>query len=259
VTRAPASWPKLDLPLRPPLDPMEARLADALPAGPLLFEPKWDGFRCLAFRDGATVALQSKAGQPLGRYFPEIVEALRNLPVSRFVLDGEIVIPAGEGFSFDALLQRIHPAESRIRLLARTTPGLFLVFDTLLDGDRSLLEEPLRNRRALLERLGKQAFHDRVQLSPATTDRATAERWLASREGERTDGVMAKRLDAPYRSGERDAMTKVKRQRTADCVVGGFRWLQAGGEIGSLLLGLYDDAGLLNHVARASPPTSAGS
>jgi ATP-dependent DNA ligase len=228
---------------------MEAESAGDIPVGLLQFEPKWDGFRCLVFRDGETVVLQSKAGQPLGRYFPELVEEFLSVDAPRFVLDGEIVIPLGGDFSFDDLLQRIHPAESRVRMLARTTPGVFLAFDLLVDEKgKSLADEPLQRRRHALEEFAKRRFGPRMRLTPATIDRTIAHGWLTHREGAGTDGVMAKVLSAPYRSGERDAMVKVKRQRTADCVVGGFRWAQKGGAVGSLLLGLYDDAGMLNHV-----------
>ena len=235
-------FPPIDLPVRPPYPPMEARLVAALPAGDgWLYEPKWDGFRCLAFRSGDGVLLQSKAGQPLGRYFPELVDALRARPEPRFVLDGEIVIFVDGALAFDDLLQRIHPAESRVRKLAGETPVTFLVFDLLVDdAGRDLTTLPLRGRRARLEAcLGDPDAAARIRLSPATGDRDIAEGWLRD---------LAGGLDGGYRSGERTAMSKVKRLRTADCVVGGFRYQQAGGEIGSLLLGLYADDGLLHHV-----------
>jgi ATP-dependent DNA ligase len=232
---------------------MEARLADALPPGAnWQFEPKWDGFRCLLFKDGSTIALQSKAGQPLGRYFPELVSAAAELRQPRTVLDGEIVIPAGDGggTSFEALLQRIHPAESRIRRLAAETPARILLFDLLVDGaGRSLVREPLEARREALEREAS-ALAGSFALSPATRDRRRAEAWLAGHEG--TDGVVAKRLGEPYRSGERTAMVKVKRARTADCVVAGFRRGKDGREVASLLLGLYDEDGLLHYAGHAS-------
>jgi ATP-dependent DNA ligase len=243
-------FPPIDLPVRPPYPPMEARLVAALPGGEgWLYEPKWDGFRCLAFRSGPEVLLQSKAGQPLGRYFPELIEALRALAPRRFVLDGEIVIFADGALAFDDLLQRIHPAESRVRKLARETPVTFLVFDLLVDEDgRDLTGRPLAERRARLEAfLGDPGPGARIRLSPATAERAAAEGWLRELAGG-LDGVVAKRADATYRSGERTAMSKVKRIRTADCVVGGFRYQQAGAEVGSLLLGLYDAEGLLHHV-----------
>jgi ATP-dependent DNA ligase len=252
-------FPDLDLPVRPPYPPMEAATVDTIPAGSeYLYEPKWDGFRCLAFRRDARVVLQSKSAQPLGRYFPELVEALLALPAPAFVLDGEIVVAAGGVLSFDDLLQRIHPAESRIRKLARETPSTFLVFDVLVDLDGTdLTALPLARRRERLEGFfaGLPAGGG-VRLSPATTERALAERWMRELGGSGLDGILAKLRDAPYRAGERTAMRKVKRLRTADCVVGGFRYAQAGGEVGSLLLGLYDDEGLLDHVGFSSSFTA---
>jgi ATP-dependent DNA ligase len=246
------------LPVLPPLTPMEARTAAELPLGEeWQYEPKWDGFRCLVFRDGADVQLQSKASKPLGRYFPDVVAAVRALPQRRFVLDGEIVVPVGGRLSFDELLQRIHPAESRVRRLAAAHPALLVAFDLLATGTRSLLELPLAERRRRLEAFaGKHAAGAAVRLSPATVDAAAARRWLEGRHGG-LDGVMAKRLSAPYRPGQRDAMVKVKRLRTADCVVGGFRYAARGGAVGSLLLGLHDDAGLLHHVGFTSSLTAA--
>jgi ATP-dependent DNA ligase len=218
-----------------------------------------------AFRQGDQVLLQSKAGQPLGRYFPEVVEAFRTLAASRFVLDGELVVLGPAGLAFDDLLQRIHPAASRIAKLARETPATVLAFDLLVDAEGAvLLEAPLERRRAALEalcaRLGLAGAEGPIRLSPATLDRAAAEAWLEGGAAGGLDGVVAKRLDAPYRSGDRRGMQKVKRLRTADCVVGGFRYAQSGGEIGSLLLGLYDEEGFCSTLAsrRASPPTSAG-
>src|SRR5712691_9225995 len=245
-----AGFPAIDLPVRPPYPPMEARLVAALPAGTgWLYEPKWDGFRCLAFRSRDEVLLQSKAGQPLGRYFPELVDALRARPEPRFVLDGEIVIFVDGALAFDDLLQRIHPAESRIRKLAREMPVTFLVFDLLVDAEgRDLRALPLAERRACLDQfLGDPDPSARIRPSPVTGDPEIAQGWLRDLAGG-LDGVVAKRGEASYRSGERTAMSKVKRLRTADCVVGGFRYQQAGGEIGSLLLGLYADDGLLHHV-----------
>ena len=242
----------MPLPITPPYPPMEAKLVRALPAGDRwLFEPKWDGFRCLAFRDGDEVALQSKAGQPLARYFPEVVASLQALPPRRFVVDGELVVPSGDAFSFDALLQRIHPAASRVQKLSRETPAVYIWFDLLVDEHgESLVALPLGERRRRLE-----AFHARyaagradLRLSPATTDRAVVEAWHARLGARALDGIVAKRLDLGYRSGSRDGMQKVKVERTADCVVGGFRWAARGDGVGSLLLGLYDDAGLLQHV-----------
>ena len=253
-------FPAIDLPLAPPYPPMEATSAEALPAGPgWLYEPKWDGFRCLAFRKGREVLLQSKAGQPLGRYFPEVRAALLALPAKTFVLDGEIAIFTGGALDFDALLQRIHPAASRIEKLSKETPATFLAFDLLVDGRGRLLAGlPLAERRAALEAFFESLpGNGRVLLSPAVSKREAAERWMRELGAGGLDGVVAKRTAEPYRSGERAGMVKVKRLRTADCVVGGFRYLQAGGEIGSLLLGLYDRDGKLDHVGFSSSFTAA--
>jgi ATP-dependent DNA ligase len=238
-----------------PLDtpPMEALLVEALPAGDgWQFEPKWDGFRCLAFRAGDAVELKAKSGKDLTRYFPEVAAMLAALPRKRFVLDGELLVPAGDTFSFDALQMRLHPAESRIRRLSGETPATFVLFDCLMDErGRSLLAAPLTTRRAALE-----AFFVAVdpppalRLSPYTRDLATAARWLESAGGA-LDGVVAKPVADTYHPGER-AMLKVKRRRTADCVVGGFRYASGERLVGSLLLGLYDDAGRLNHVGFTS-------
>jgi ATP-dependent DNA ligase len=257
-------FPQLGLPIQPPVPPMEARSVARLPTGDdWLYEPKWDGFRCLVFRKGSTLALQSKGGQPLDRYFPELVAALLALPVKTFVLDGEIVIQKQDGgLDFDALLQRIHPAASRIRKLAAETPASFHAFDLLVDGrGEPLVDRALAERRERLEALfAKIAEPPTVLLSPATADRGIAERWMQELGGAGLDGVIAKQAGSPYRFGERDAMVKVKRVRTADCVVGGFRWLQKGGEeegrVGSLLLGLYDEAGKLDHVGFAASFTA---
>ena len=246
----------MSLPLKFPYPPMEAESVDELPAGDgWIFEPKWDGFRCLAFRDGDKVRLQSKAGKPLGRYFPDMVELLLGLSARRFVLDGELVIPVEGRLSFDDLLLRIHPAASRVKLLAETHPARFVVFDLLADErGTNLALLPLADRRPKLERFAKRYFGgtDRIRLSPSTLRLVTARKWLAGGGQGDLDGVVAKRLDLPYRTGERDGMVKVKRQRTADCVVGGFRYASKGGGIGSLLLGLYDDDGKLNHVGFCS-------
>ncbi len=258
-----AELPEIDLPVRPPYPPMEARSAERLPTGGgWLYEPKWDGFRCLAFRQGGTVALQSKSGQPLDRYFPELVQAFLGLPVRAFVLDGEIVIRRDGGLDFDALLQRIHPAESRIRKLARETPASYYAFDLLVDGARkSRVDLPLEERRRKLEEFfGKLPETGSVLLSPATPDRKLAERWMRELGVRGFDGIIAKLAGSPYLAGDRSAMVKVKRLRTADCVVGGFRWGQKGGKtsgkIGSLLLGLYDDAGRLDHIGFCSSFTT---
>jgi ATP-dependent DNA ligase len=234
---------------------MEATSADALPDGESwLYEPKWDGFRCLAFKDQNGVRIQSKAGKPLGRYFPDVVELVQELRAKQFVLDGEIVIPVNGRLSFDELLMRVHPAESRVRALVETHPARLVVFDLLVDErGRSLVDLTLAERRPRLEVFAKKYFTTgSIIISQATRRLATAETWLAGGGREDLEGVMAKRLDLPYRSGERDGMQKVKRRRTADCVVGGFRYASAGGGIGSLLLGLYDDDGLLDHVGFTS-------
>lgn len=249
-----AQFPNLHLPLQPPYPPAEAKSVAEIPSGPgWLYEPKWDGFRCLAFRDQNEIVLQSKAGQPLGRYFPELVAALRKLPEQRFVLDGEIVVPGKAGLDFDGLLQRIHPAASRIQKLSQETPAQFLVFDLLVDHGRNLTPQHLSARRmALLDFAAKFEDGPRVKLSPATTDRPMAHRWMSEGTSSGLDGVVAKRLDCEYTSGERTAMVKIKRIRTADCVVGGFRWAQKGGQVGSLLLGLYNHNGELDHVGFSS-------
>ncbi len=223
----------MSLPLRPPYAPMEARLVDEIPAGPgWQYEPKWDGFRCLAFRDGDRIELQSKSGQPLARYFPEVVEHLRALSARSFVLDGEIVVPVDGRLSFDDLLQRIHPAASRIARLSRERPAVLIVFDLLVDA------------------AGTSLVGD-VRLSPATDDAGQARAWL-DMAGGTLDGIVAKRLDLPYQTGERTGMQKVKRRRTVDCVVGGFRYASGARLVGSLLLGLYDADGLLHHVGFTS-------
>jgi ATP-dependent DNA ligase len=291
------AFPKLNLPIQPPYPPAEAKSIASLPhESGWLYEPKWDGFRCLAFRQGDEVILQSKAGQPLGRYFPEIVAALLALPARKFVLDGEIVIRSGAGLDFDALLQRIHPAASRIQKLSQETPSTYMVFDLLVDGQgRSLAARPLSARRMALqefavvnmdaERDRKPSKKERTQttlnsgerimLSPASADFATAEKWMREGAASGWDGVVAKRLDCEYMSGERTGMIKIKRIRTVDCVVGGFRWARgknsenkAGDskadsksasakkrpteEIGSLLLGLYNKNGQLDHIGFSS-------
>jgi ATP-dependent DNA ligase len=235
---------------------MEALLASELPLGKgWQFEPKWDGFRCLAHREGDKVTLTSKSGKPLARYFPEVVERLRQLKSRQFLLDGELVIPVGDALSFEALQQRLHPAESRVRKLAKETPAELMVFDLIeLDG-ASLARRPLLKRRERLEQFLRKNVTAGVQLSPMTCDRDIALGWL-KRSGGALDGVIAKRSDLEYRAGER-AMIKVKQQRTADCVVGGFRYSGKKHEVGSLLLGLYDDEGLLNHVGFTSAIPSA--
>src|SRR5882724_5446459 len=245
----------MSLPIKPPFPPMEAQLVDKIPAGAQWeYEPKWDGFRCLAFRDGKKIELQSKSGQPLARYFPEVVQALLKLKATKFVLDGELVIPVKDGLSFDDLLQRIHPAASRVMKLSKETPAHFIVFDLLVDdGSKSIHQLELSKRREKLESFAKKylAKNPSIELSPKTRNVTLARKWLST-SGIKLDGVIAKRLDLPYRSGERDGMQKVKRMRTADCVVGGFRYASKGKVVGSLLLGLYDDSGLLHHVGYTS-------
>ena len=230
---------------------MEALLAAELPEGEgWQFEPKWDGFRCLARRDGAEITLTSKSGKPLGRYFPEVIEVLARVKEKRFLLDGELIISLNDALSFDALQMRLHPAESRVRRLANETPAELMLFDLLELGSKSLVDEPLSKRRQALEQFFVANAVPGLQLSPATHSRDVALGWL-KRSGGALDGVIAKRFELEYRSGER-AMIKVKQQRTADCVVGGFRYAERKREVGSLLLGLYDDDGLLHHVGFTS-------
>ncbi len=245
----------MTLPLARSYAPMEALLVDELPTGDEWpYEPKWDGFRCLAFRDGAKVDVMSKAGKPLTRYFPELVEMLLEVRAKRFVLDGEIVVPKDGELSFDELLLRIHPAASRIRKLAEESPASLIVFDLLVDAKgKSLATRTLAERRPALEAFVAAEVPDtlRIKLSPATTKMATVKRWFRS-VGGGLDGVIAKQLDLPYQSGTRDGMVKMKSMRTAECVVGGFRYASKGKLVGSLLLGLYDDGGLLHHVGFTS-------
>ena len=241
----------LQLPLSPPLPPMEAKLVDALPAGEgWQFEPKWDGFRCLAFRDGDEVQLQSKGLKPLGRYFPEIADTVRAMKADRFVLDGELVIPSGGILSFEALQMRLHPAQSRVLKLARETPAQLMLFDCLVAGGRDLTREPLSVRREALEALHRGESRDDVLLSPTTCERDVAQGWL-DMAGGALDGVVAKSRDGRYEPGER-AMIKIKQMRTADCVVGGFRYGAGSRIVGSLLLGLFDEEGRLHHVGFTS-------
>jgi ATP-dependent DNA ligase len=244
----------MHLEIHPPLPPMEALSVESVPVGDeWQYEPKWDGFRCLVFREGSKIELQSKSTQPLARYFPELVVALGRLKSNMFALDGEIAIPSGRGFSFDALLQRIHPAASRVQRLAAETPAIYVVFDLLAAEDgRSLLTQPLSKRRSRLEEFAAAYFIDGIiRLSPATPKLAQARKWLA-KTGATLDGVIAKRRDMDYRSGERDGMQKIKSFRSADCVVGGFRYATGSKVVGSLLLGLYDAEGLLHHVGFTS-------
>jgi len=231
--------------------PMEALLAEQLPDGTgWQYEPKWDGFRCIADRGGGNVDLWSKSGKPLGRYFPEIAAMFARLKTTSFTIDGELLIERSGELSFDALQMRLHPAESRVRKLAAETPAMFMAFDLLTLGRAKLAGRPLAERRERLVQMLEGESGPMLLLSPATPNRSEALDWL-ERTGGALDGVIAKRLDEPYRAGER-AMVKVKQRRTADCVVGGFRYGKSGGTVGSLLLGLYDEAGLLDHVGFTS-------
>jgi len=245
----------VSLPIHPPFAPMEATLVDKVPVGTeWQYEPKWDGFRCLLFRDGDHIELQSKAERSLSRYFPEITAAALKLKAERFVLDGELVVLIGQNASFDDLLQRIHPAASRIALLARTTPAIFIAFDLLVDAQaHALVESSLADRRRALEAFAQRTFKgaDLFRLSPATNSLVEARRWL-TRSGGALDGIVAKRRDLRYRAGLRDGVQKIKNQRTVDCAVGGFRYNEGKPVVGSLLLGLYDDDGKLNHVGFTS-------
>jgi len=233
---------------------METRSVDEIPTGDgWQYEPKWDGFRCIAFRDGDEVYLQSKNGQPLARYFPDVADAVGKLSAQEFVVDGELVVPVSGALSFDELQLRLHPAASRVQKLAKAHPATYIVFDLLAANDGSHWKQPLRERRELLEKFAGSNFRSakNVRLSPATTDLAIATEWF-KRTGGDLDGIIAKRLDAAYASGERTAAVKVKQIRTADCVIGGFRYATGARIIGSLLLGLYGDDGLLHHVGFTS-------
>jgi ATP-dependent DNA ligase len=244
-------------PIDPPIEPMLAKLAETLPEGPdLLYEPKWDGFRAIVFRGGSDVFIQSRDLRPLDRYFPELHEAfLRKLP-DGCVIDGEIVIATKDGLDFDALQMRLHPAASRVAKLAGETPAAFVAFDLLAAGGKDLRGVAQRERRKELERLLARVTPP-VYLTPATRDRAIAAEWLDRFEGAGLDGVVAKPQQGVYASGKR-AMIKVKHSRTADCVVAGFRWHKSGHDaVGSLLLGLYDDDGTMQHVGVTSAFTMA--
>ena len=233
------------------IEPMEAQLAEQLPEGSdWQYEPKWDGFRCIAMRDGEAVELWSKSGKPLARYFPEIAGMFGRLKARRFVIDGELLISTRGALSFDALQLRLHPAASRVAKLAAETPANYIAFDCLALGRKVLANRPLTDRRAALEQLLVNESESMLRLSPMTLDRVTALDWLA-RSGGALDGVIGKRLDQAYQAGER-AMVKVKQRCTADCVVGGFRYGRNDKLVASLLLGLYDDAGLLHHVGFTS-------
>jgi ATP-dependent DNA ligase len=240
----------------PPIEPMLAKLSEELPAGAYLYEPKWDGFRALVFRGKDDVYLQSRDSRPLDRYFPELHDALIERLPDSCVLDGEIVIATARGLDFDLLQLRLHPAASRVQKLAKETPASFIAFDVLAIADRDLLVEPQTTRRAALEKLLRKV-QPPVHLTPVTRDRAIALDWLTRFEGAGLDGVIAKPESSTYQPGKR-AMIKVKHVRTADCVVAGFRWHKSGKDaVGSLLLGLYDDAGVLQHVGVASSFTTA--
>jgi ATP-dependent DNA ligase len=240
----------MDLPVTPPISPMLAKLARELPVGDLLYEPKWDGFRCLVFRAGDDLVLQSRNGKPLDRYFPELADPLRRLLPPRVVLDGELVVPVSDGLDFDALSNRIHPAASRIELLAGQTPARYVAFDLLADGDEDLTSTAFGDRRARLEERLADATPP-VHLTPATDDPTVASDWFTRFEGAGLDGVIAKPTGAPYAPGKR-TLIKVKQQRTADVVVGGFRWHKDGQGVGSLLLGLWDHEERLVNVGVAS-------
>jgi ATP-dependent DNA ligase len=244
------------LPVLPPVKPMLAKLSRDLPEGDgLLYEPKWDGFRCIAFRNGDDVLLGSRNEKPMDRYFPELCDTLKeNLP-EKCVIDGEIVIATDHGLDFDALQQRIHPAASRVNKLAVETPTSFVAFDILALDDRDLRAVPFEERRAELEKLGA-AFSPPMYLTPITSEPQVAADWFQRFEGAGLDGVVVKKSSQPYRENER-TMIKVKHQRTCDCVVAGFRWHKSGGIIGSLLLGLYDGEGNLHHVGVAGAFTAA--
>jgi ATP-dependent DNA ligase len=245
---------QMTLPISKDYPPMEAMSATTLPTGPeWQYEPKWDGFRCLAYRDQKKVDLQSKAGKPLTRYFPELAAALAKLKATKFVLDGEIVIPLEGGLSFDQLLMRIHPSASRVEKLSRETPCVFIVFDLLVDAEgKSLTGMPLERRREALEKFANTNLtnNEMIRLSPVTLELATARKWFHM--GVTLDGVVAKRRDLAYQAGKRTGMQKIKKLRTADCVVGGFRYLEKEALVGSLLLGLYDKRGKLDHVGFTS-------
>ncbi|MBP2181309.1 ATP-dependent DNA ligase [Amycolatopsis magusensis] len=246
----------MELPVMPPVKPMLAKSVREVPRGPgVLYEPKWDGFRCIVFRDGDEVELGSRNDRPLTRYFPELADLLRAALPPRCVVDGEIVVVTGSGLDFDTLQNRLHPAASRVQKLAVETPASFVAFDLLALGDRDLTEEPFAERRRLLASLLSDAL-SQIVLTPVTDDPAVAEDWFTRFEGAGFDGVMAKPGDLPYEQDKR-VMFKVKHERTADCVVAGFRWHKDGESVGSLLLGLFDDDGRLHHVGVASSFTAA--
>jgi ATP-dependent DNA ligase len=243
----------MTLPVEPPIAPMLARLTRELPEGDLLYEPKWDGFRCLAFRDGDEVDLRSRHDRPLARYFPEVVDAIRGIPAKRAVLDGELILVRPTGFDFAGLMSRLHPAASRVERLRHEQPATYIAFDLLADGDLDLRDRPFAERRARLvamldhDRTDSLAGSPHLRLTPATTDATLARDWLARFDGAGIDGIVAKPVDLPYVPGKR-AMTKVKRERTADCVLAGFRPVPGVRAVSSLLLGLFDEHEALRHV-----------
>ena len=244
----------MTLPIRPPYPPMEANRVDRIPEGDRWqFEPKWDGFRAIVFRDGDKIAIQSKSGTPLARYFPELVDAFHKLKTKQFVLDGEIVVPVDGKPSFDDLLLRMHPAESRIKKLAADAPAHYFAFDLLVIKEKLIKDQPIEKRREQLEKFFEAIpAESLLKLSPATTDRKLAKEWFTKYSRLGLDGIMAKRLGEPYHSGDRTGMVKVKHLKSADCVVGGFRYGEGTKVVGSLLLGLYDDEDRLVHVGHTS-------
>jgi ATP-dependent DNA ligase len=239
----------MKLPVMPPVEPMLAKSADSVPVGEYLYEPKWDGFRCIVFRDGAEIELGSRGGKLLTRYFPELVAALAEALPPRCVLDGEVVVPSGNRLDFDRLADRIHPAASRIKLLSDRTPASFIAFDVLAVGDEDLTARPFSERRAVLT--GLVGEHEQVRVTRATDDAELARTWFERFEGAGLDGVIAKPVDVKYRPGER-LMVKVKHERTADAVVAGYRLHKSGPVVGSLMLGLYGEDGVLNYVGGSS-------
>jgi ATP-dependent DNA ligase len=258
ASKSTATYPKLELPIVPPFPPMEAKRVEEIPDGDQwIYEPKWDGFRALVFRDGDEVVMQSKAGQPLSRYFPELVEAFRALDADKFVIDGEITITVGGRLSFDDLLLRLHPAESRVKRLAEEIPAQFFAFDLLVEpargGSKLITDLSLTKRREQLEKFfGKYGESDRLRISPSTDDKGVAEGWFRDFGAAGLDGVMAKLIDEPYHSGDRDGMVKYKNMKEADCVVAGIRYQEGTKQVAVLQLGLYDEDGLLQHVGNSS-------
>lgn len=249
-----AAAPELNLPVTPPLEPMLAKSAAKVPTGDYLYEPKWDGFRCIVFRDGDQVVLGSRGGKDLGRYFPELIESLKAALPARCVVDGEIVVVVESRLDFDRLSDRIHPAASRVRLLADRTPASFVGFDLLALGDRDLTGAPFTERRAALE--GAVSEHEHVHVTRATDDPKLAATWFEHFEGAGLDGVVAKPSQGTYAPGVR-SMVKVKHERTADVVVAGYRLHKTGPVVGSLMLGLYGRDGVLNYVGGSSAFTMA--